>query len=51
LINQNKSETSELEKEFITNIEKLIDSSSTLIKLVNLLKPQTNCFFNIFKKK
>jgi hypothetical protein len=51
LIDKNKSNSDELEQEFIINIEKLIDSASTLIKLVNLLKPQTtNCFFNMFKK-
>ena len=51
LIDKNKTNSNELEQEFITNIEKLIDSASTLIKLVNLLKPQTtNCFFNLFNK-
>jgi ATP-dependent Lon protease len=43
---------SNLGEEFKTNIEKFIDSSIALIKLVNLLKlDKTGCLFNFLTKK
>lgn len=49
LINENLLNNSNLEEEFKNNIEKFIDSSIALIKLVNLLKNEKiGCFFKFF---
>jgi len=50
LVDKNKLNLDQLEQEFMKNINNLIDSSASLIKLTELLKPEIkNCFFNIFK--